>query len=56
VPRPSVLCDVISVVTEFMVRGQSSVPRPSVLCDVISGVTRVHGQRSELCAKAFSVV
>jgi hypothetical protein len=37
--HPSVWCDVISVVTEFMALQHNEQPHPSVWCDVISVVT-----------------
>jgi hypothetical protein len=52
-----VLCDVIGVVTEFMVRMQSPVRwMPSVLCDVIGVVTEfMVRMQSARTAGAFSV-
>jgi hypothetical protein len=47
---PSVLCGVIGVATDFMVRRSAQATAPSVLCDVISAVTEFMVRRSAQAA------
>jgi hypothetical protein len=57
---PTVLCEVNSVVTEFMVRMQQRLPRqsdgPAVLCDVVSVVAEFGCQGNPMDLQCYHMI